>query len=193
MLVRDYANLNVVCCEPDAPIAEVAALMRRHHVGDVVVVDNQQDGARIPIGIVTDRDILVETLALDVDPKMFSAAELMSSPVTTVQEDASLNEALGVMRGKKIRRLPVVNRAGGLFGMITSDDVINLIASELAMVAGLRPGSSVEITPIRRGLKGATVRVSPWAALRARSSAAPGTAKGMILTVAIISPSTTVR
>jgi len=104
MLVRDYANLNVVCCEPDAPIAEVAALMR---------------------------------LALDVDPKMFSAAELMSSPVTTVQEDASLNEALGVMRGKKIRRLPVVNRAGGLFGMITSDDVINLIASELSMVAGL--------------------------------------------------------
>jgi CBS domain-containing protein len=86
---------------------------------------------------VTDRDILVETLALDVDPKMFSAAELMSSPVTTVQEDASLNEALGVMRGKKIRRLPVVNRAGGLFGMITSDDVINLIASELSMVAGL--------------------------------------------------------
>ncbi|MEK0436016.1 MAG: hypothetical protein RL369_2065 [Pseudomonadota bacterium] len=137
MLVRDYANLNVVCCEPDAPIAEVAALMRRHHVGDVVVVDNQQDGARVPIGIVTDRDILVETLALDVDPKMFSAAELMSSPVTTVQEDANLNEALGVMRGKKIRRLPVVNRAGGLFGMITSDDVINLIASELAMVAGL--------------------------------------------------------
>ena len=66
-----------------------------------------------------------------------SAAELMSSPVTTVQEDASLNEALGVMRGKKIRRLPVVNRAGGLFGMITSDDVINLIASELAMMAGL--------------------------------------------------------
>ena len=65
MLVRDYANLNVVCCEPDAPIAEVAALMRRHHVGDVVVVDNQLDGARIPIGIVTDRDILVETLALD--------------------------------------------------------------------------------------------------------------------------------
>jgi CBS domain-containing protein len=137
MLVRDYANLNVVCCEPDAPIAEVAALMRRHHVGDVVVVDNQLDGARIPIGIVTDRDILVETLALGVDPKMFSAAELMSSPVTTVQEDASLNEALGVMRGKKIRRLPVVNRAGGLFGMITSDDVINLIASELSMVAGL--------------------------------------------------------
>ena len=120
-----------------ASIAEVAALMRRHHVGDVVVVDNQQDGARVPIGIVTDRDILVETLALDVDPKMFSAAELMSSPVTTVQEDANLNEALGVMRGKKIRRLPVVNRAGGLFGMITSDDVINLIASELAMVAGL--------------------------------------------------------
>lgn len=137
MLVRDYANLNVICCGPDTPIADVASLMRRHHVGDVLVLDSQQEGARVPIGIITDRDILVETLSLGVDPKVFSASDLMSTPVTSVQEDASLSEALGVMRGKSIRRLPVVNRAGSLYGIITSDDVLNLIASELSMVAGL--------------------------------------------------------
>ena len=137
MLVRDYANLNVICCGPDTPIAEVASLMRRHHVGDVVVLDSQQEGARVPIGIITDRDILVETLSLDVDPKVFMASDLMSTPVTAIQEDASLSEALGIMRGKNIRRLPVVNRAGSLFGIITSDDVLNVISSELAMIAGL--------------------------------------------------------
>ncbi len=112
-------------------------LMRKHHVGDVVVVDNQQEGARIPIGILTDRDILVETIALDIEAKLFTASDLMSSPVTTVQEDAKVAEALGIMRGKRIRRLPVVTRAGTLFGMVTTDDFVNLLAAELSMIAGL--------------------------------------------------------
>lgn len=146
MLVRDYANMNVICCGADAPVAEVAALMRRHHVGDVVIVAPQQEGARVPIGIITDRDILVETIALDIEAKLFTASDLMTTPVTTVQEDASLTEALAVIRGKQVRRLPVLNRAGQLFGIITVDDVLNVIASELAMVAGIL----VE-QPIREG------------------------------------------
>lgn len=137
MLVRDYANINVICCEADTPIADVAGLMRRHHVGDVLVVDTQQEGARVPIGIVTDRDILIETVALGIDAKLFSASDLMTAPVTVIQENASLGEALAIMRGKKIRRLPVVNHAGGLFGVITADDAINLIAAELSMIAAL--------------------------------------------------------
>ena len=112
-------------------------LMRKHHVGDVIVVDNQQEGARIPIGIITDRDILIETIALDIEAKLFTASDLMSAPVTTVQEDAKVAEALGIMRGKRIRRLPVVTRAGTLFGMVTTDDFVNLLAAELSMIAGL--------------------------------------------------------
>lgn len=112
-------------------------LMRKHHVGDIVVVDSQQEGARIPIGIITDRDVLVETIALDIEARLFTAGDLMASPVTTVQEDASVAEALAVMRGKRVRRLPVVTRAGTLFGMVTIDDFINLLAAELSMVAGL--------------------------------------------------------
>jgi CBS domain-containing protein len=137
MSIREYCNLNVICCEADAPIAEVAMLMRKHHVGDVIVVDNQQEGARIPIGIITDRDILIETIALDIEAKLFTASDLMSAPVTTVQEDAKVAEALGIMRGKRIRRLPVVTRAGTLFGMVTTDDFVNLLAAELSMIAGL--------------------------------------------------------
>ncbi len=137
MLIRDIANLNVICCTADMPISEVAGLMRHHHVGDIIVVDTQQVGVRAPIGIVTDRDILVETIALDIEAKLFTASDLMTSPVTTVQEDASLTEALAVMRGKQVRRLPVVNRAGQLFGIVTSDDLLNVVASELSMLAGL--------------------------------------------------------
>ena len=136
MLVRDYCNMDVICCMPDASIAEVAALMRHHHVGDILVVGDQQEGLRIPVGIVTDRDILVETLALGLEAKMFTASDLMTAPVTTIQEDASLTEALAIMRSKRIRRLPVVNRAGCLYGIVTSDDVLNLLASELSMLAG---------------------------------------------------------
>ncbi len=146
MLVRDYANMNVICCDADAPVAEVAALMRRHHVGDVVVVASQQEGVRVPIGIITDRDILVETIALDIEAKLFTASDLMTTPVTTVQEDASLTEALGVMRGKQVRRLPVVNRAGQLFGIITVDDVLSVVASELSMISGI-----VVEQPLREG------------------------------------------
>jgi CBS domain-containing protein len=129
--------MNVICCEADKVISEVAALMRRHHVGDVIIVDDTQNGQRVPIGIVTDRDIVIETIALDVDAKLFTASDLMMAPVVTVQEDASLTEALSIMRSKKVRRLPVVTRSGSLFGIITTDDLINLLASELSMIAGL--------------------------------------------------------
>lgn len=150
MFIRDYCNLNVICCEPDAPISEVAGLMRRHHVGDVVVVDHQREGQRVPLGIITDRDILVETIALDIEAKIFTASDLMSTPVTTVLESASLAEALAIMRGRRVRRLPVVNQAGGLFGMVTSDDLLNLLAAELSMLAGLMVEQTINEKRLRK-------------------------------------------
>ncbi len=128
--------MNVICCDADRPVSEVASLMRKHHVGDVVII-HDIDGQRIPIGMLTDRDIVIETIALDIDAKLFTAADLMISPVTTIQEDASITEALSVMRSKKVRRLPVVNHAGSLFGIIAVDDFINLLSSELALIAGV--------------------------------------------------------
>jgi CBS domain-containing protein len=150
MSIKEYCNLNVICCEADAPIAEVAMLMRKHHVGDIVVVDNQQEGARIPIGIITDRDILIETIALDIEAKLFTASDLMSSPVTTVQESAGVSEAMAIMRGKRIRRLPVVTRAGTLFGMITIDDFVNLLSAELSMIAGLMVEQTIKEGRLRK-------------------------------------------
>lgn len=133
MPVSECCNVNVVCCEADTLVPEVAALMRKHHVGDVVVIEHQ-GGKRVPVGIVTDRDIVIETLALQVDASAFSAGDLMSMPLATVQEDAGIVETLRMMRSHKVRRVPVVSSAGALFGIVTADDLIHLLASELSMM-----------------------------------------------------------
>jgi CBS domain-containing protein len=133
MPISECSNIGVVCCRADASIPEVAGLMRKHHVGDVIVVE-ESAASRIPIGIVTDRDIVMETVALDVDADVFTAGDLMTAPVVTVGEDEGLVETLRLMRNNKVRRMPVVTRAGTLFGIVTADDIINLLAMELSMM-----------------------------------------------------------
>jgi CBS domain-containing protein len=133
MPISECSNIGVVCCEVDTSIPDVAALMRKHHVGDVIVIDNTS-GSRIPLGIVTDRDIIMETVALQVDPKVFTAGDIMTAPIVAVQEEEGLIETLRVMRNNKVRRMPVVTKAGSLFGIVTVDDIINLLAMELSMM-----------------------------------------------------------
>jgi CBS domain-containing protein len=133
MPISECSNIGVVCCGADASIPEVAALMRKHHVGDVVVVE-EAAASRVPIGIVTDRDIIMETVALDVDADVFTASDIMTAPLVTVREDDGLIETLRLMRNNKVRRMPVVTGAGTLFGIVTADDIINLLALELSMM-----------------------------------------------------------
>lgn len=136
MAISECCTTAVVCCSADTPIPKVAALMRTHHVGAVVVVDKRGED-RVPLGVLTDRDIIVETIALELDAALFTAGDLMTSPAHCVQEDASLLDALRAMRSHQVRRLPVLTGAGTLFGIISSDDVINLIANELSLMTGV--------------------------------------------------------
>lgn len=133
MPINECCNLNVVCCEADTSIPDVAALMRKHHVGDIIVTETQE-GKRVPIGIVTDRDIVIETVAQQVDVSAFTAGDLMSAPIATVRENEGIVEALRVMRNHKVRRLPVVTDTGALTGIVTADDLIHLFAIELSMM-----------------------------------------------------------
>jgi CBS domain-containing protein len=134
MLVNECCNPDVVCCGPETVVQEVAALMRKHHVGSVVVTD--ADDTRVPIGIVTDRDIVIETVAPELDVKTITASDIMSAPVVTVRDTDNLPEALRLMRTHKVRRIPVVTEGGALFGIVTVDDVINLLAQELQTITG---------------------------------------------------------
>lgn len=133
MSIKECCNVGVVCCGPDTPLSDVAALMRKHHVGDVVVVEEKND-QRFPLGLVTDRDIVLETLSVQIDAAVFTAGDIMTSPLITVREDDGFIETLRLMRDNKIRRMPVVNEAGALAGIVTADDIINLLAMELSMM-----------------------------------------------------------
>ena len=133
MPITECSNSTVVFCDASTPIPEVAALMRRNHVGDVIVIE-ERDYGRIPIGIITDRDIVVESVALGTDASVFTAGDMMTSPVVCVREDEGLLETLRLMRQHKVRRMPVITDAGTLFGIVTLDDIINLLAMELSLM-----------------------------------------------------------
>lgn len=134
MPINECCNRNVICCEADTALFDVAGLMRRHHVGDVIVIEEKGD-VRVPVGIVTDRDIVTEILAQQVDANVFTAGDLMSAPLVTVQDTEGIVETLRTMRRHKIRRLPVVTASGSLAGIVTTDDIVSLLTTELSMVA----------------------------------------------------------
>jgi CBS domain-containing protein len=106
---------------PDARVGEVAGLMAMKGVGAVVVVENQQ-----PIGILTDRDIVVRVNAQMLDVEKIRVREAMSSPLVTVPKQEDAGVALALMRRHGIRRLPIVDEEGRLFSIITLDDVLLL-------------------------------------------------------------------
>lgn len=134
MAIKDCCRTNVVCCDAGTTVPDVAALMRTHHVGDVVVVA-EQEGKRVPLGIVTDRDIVLEAVAVGLHVEVFTAGDMMSSPMVTVQTDEGVLETLRIMSQHRVRRLVVVRENGALHGIVTSDDLINLLATELSLLA----------------------------------------------------------
>ncbi|GAB3545499.1 CBS domain-containing protein [Noviherbaspirillum agri] len=133
MSIRECCNIGVVCCNADTSLQDVAALMRKHHVGDVVVVEEKGDN-RIPVGIVTDRDIVMETVSVQMDAAVFTAGDIMTTPLITVREDQEFVETLRLMRHHKIRRMPVVAQDGYLCGIVTADDIITLLSMELSLM-----------------------------------------------------------
>ena len=136
MAVGEICNREVVITEKALSVVNVARLMREHHVGDLVVVETR-DGRKHPVGIVTDRDIVVEVVAAGVNPDLLKVGDIMGPEVATVRESEGLFEALRYMRGKGVRRMPVVDGAGGLVGILTMDDLLSLLAEEMTELAKL--------------------------------------------------------
>ena len=109
--------------------------MRSNYVGSVVVVDSPD--TRIPIGILTDRDVAVNIVAQGMMPAQTLVGSVMSSPVVTVSEDDGLLSALDKMSSHGVRRAPVVDRNGRLTGLVSVDDLMTLLAREFAKVGAL--------------------------------------------------------
>lgn len=134
MSVGEYCNRDVVVVAKSDSVQEAINLMRQHHVGTVVVVEETGDKPK-PVGILTDRDILIEILAEGVELDTVTIGDVMSFDLVTVNEKTTLLDAVSVMKDKGVRRLPVVNDKGGLEGILSVDDVIDLLAEELSSIA----------------------------------------------------------
>ncbi|HVL75219.1 MAG TPA: CBS domain-containing protein [Noviherbaspirillum sp.] len=130
MAIKDFCNTDVVICDADTAVPDVAGLMRAHHVGDVIVIE-ERDGRRFPAGIVTDRDIVLEAVSVGLDVKVFTAGDLMTSPLITVNATSGVFETLQTMSRHRVRRIGVVHEDGSLYGVVSADDLIKLLAQEL--------------------------------------------------------------
>jgi len=130
MKVGEICTRIVTFATKDMPLVDAAKLMRQHHVGSLIVVEEQK-GGRVPVGMLTDRDIVIEVLAPGLDYKNLSVGEIMSSKLITARDSDDMLGVLRVMRQKGIRRMPVVTESGTLAGIVTLDDLLEILAEEM--------------------------------------------------------------
>ena len=126
----------MVFVSKDNTVVEAAKLMREHHLGALVVTESEEGRPR-PLAVLTDRDIVVEIIAEDLKPENLLVGDVMSFELATIGEDDGISEAIKMMKGRGVRRIPVLNSAGDLVGIFAVDDVIELLAEELSDVAQL--------------------------------------------------------
>jgi CBS domain-containing protein len=129
MLLNSICTLDVACCSPRTTVLEAAHLMRRKHTGDLVVVDDDEDKAA-PLGIITDRDIVVEVLGNGLDPATTTVGSVIRTPVVIANQGEDTSQALERMRSHGVRRIPVVGEEGRLVGIITVDDLLKRLAAD---------------------------------------------------------------
>ncbi|TVS15453.1 MAG: CBS domain-containing protein [Gammaproteobacteria bacterium] len=130
-------NRTVFCVDGNESAREASRLMREHHVGDLVIT-REERGRRVPVGLVTDRDLVLEVLAQDIDPEMVTVGDLFTGPrLITAAVDEDLEDTVHSMRSHGVRRVPVVDKDGALVGIITMDDMLGLMAGQLLDVTRL--------------------------------------------------------
>ena len=134
MNVGEICSRIVVVAERSTSVQQAAKLMRDHHIGALVVTEGGA-GARRPVGIVTDRDMVVEVLAAEVDYRTLTVGDIMSERPTTLKETAGLFEIIAQMRNGGVRRLVVVDANEHLLGIVAMDDLIPILAEELSALA----------------------------------------------------------
>ena len=130
MTAGEYCNREVVITGQDVSVTEAAMLMKQHHVGDLVVVEKQGEKT-LPIGIITDRDIVIEVIAKKADPDSLIIKDIMSTGLITVEEKEALLDTLTLMQNRGVRRIMVVDAQGSLQGLLSADDAIELIAEAM--------------------------------------------------------------
>lgn len=136
MSIIDICNRDIITIGRDDTVSQAAKLMRQHHVGDVLVTVKKHDKLE-PVGIVTDRDVVVEIVAPGLDPNVITVGDIMLPSLFTIKEDAGVFDAIKLMTSKGVRRLPVLGKDDALVGIVTLDDLFLMMSKEFCSFAKL--------------------------------------------------------
>ncbi len=128
VLVRDVMSKDVKVVRSDTTVKEVVATMNKFNIGSIIVMQSDK-----PVGIITERDVLRRIIELSLAPETQTARYVMTSPITTINETASIEEAAKLMAKKKIKRLPVMN-SGKLVGILTYTDIVFKVPTLLSVL-----------------------------------------------------------
>lgn len=131
MKIGEICTRIVSCALRTTTAVEAARLMAEDHVGDLVVVD-EAGPSRTPVGIVTDRDLVLRVMSEGLRADQTAVERIMSRDLVTVGAEEDLYETIARMRSRGVRRVVVLDAKGDLAGVVTLDDILNVIAEELA-------------------------------------------------------------
>ena len=149
MKIEGMCPHSIVTVDRSRTLQECAALMGESHVGSVLVTEETPGGPQA-VGIVTDRDLVVEAMARDMAPGQASIGQIVARRLVTVPSNASIDEAIGLMNSEGVRRLLVATPDRRLVGIISMDDLLDALAGELAgIVQAIRGGFAREGATIR--------------------------------------------
>lgn len=135
MAIDECCKENVVTASPNTSIMAIIGLMKDRNIGSVVIIEKKK-----PVGIITDRDIILRVIADGKDLSKIKVKDVMTKKPVVLPDDIGLFEALKQMEGKKFRRFPIVDAKGHLKGIITVDDLMSHLISELSVITGIIEG-----------------------------------------------------
>jgi CBS domain-containing protein len=131
VLVRDIMSKNVKVVRPDTTAQEVVATMTKFNIGSIIVVQSER-----PVGIITLRDVVAKVVVQCLAPRALTARQIMTSPLVTINESATVEEAARLMAQKKVKTLPVMEN-DKLAGVLTFTDIIFEVPNMLSLLEGL--------------------------------------------------------
>lgn len=136
MRVGKVCNRELVALDKTGNVLDAARLMRKHHVGSVVVTSSDGDGLR-PVGVITDRDLVVEIMAEEIEAGSVSVEDIMTRYPVVARDDDDVYDVLENMQVKGVRRVPVVDGMGFVVGVLALDDLLALLSTQLGNIATL--------------------------------------------------------
>jgi CBS domain-containing protein len=149
MPITEFCKTDVATIDKSSSVVEAARRMREEHVGDLVVCHLARGKSSKPIGILTDRDIVVGAVALNIPLHRVRVEDVMTPTVVTVNENAGVYETIHLMETYGVRRLPVVSDKGSLVGIISSGDLLELLSQEIVALSKLSSRQKMKESEVR--------------------------------------------